>query len=360
MGRQPTIKEIAARAGVSAGTVDRVIHNRGKVSPEKEKKVRAILKEIDFKLNIHTSVISIKKAYKIIVCIPEFNKGEYWAAIETGISYAIDEYNDLNIINEFITFNQFDANSCRKAYSKIIKHRPDAVILGPVFEEETKALCSDLDKKKIPYAFVDTTIEDTDPIASFMADQPAGGRIVCRLLDSFIGTDSDILLCRPKQAGDRESLNYTKRLEGFYEYVKETGRSDKVKELFYSMDDSHYSAESIVKYLTDNTGVKGVAILNSKGYFIADILAAKKLDIKVVSFDLSYNNVRCLNNGSISVLLGQRPMSQGFYSVKAVIEHLIYRKKEKAFLKMPIDIVIKDNLPFYKDLQFLAGRVFTH
>ena len=35
-----TIKDIAKKAGVSRGTVDRVLHDRGKVAPEKEKKIR--------------------------------------------------------------------------------------------------------------------------------------------------------------------------------------------------------------------------------------------------------------------------------------------------------------------------------
>ena len=34
-----TIKDIARMAGVSAGTVDRVLHNRGDVSPKSKAKV---------------------------------------------------------------------------------------------------------------------------------------------------------------------------------------------------------------------------------------------------------------------------------------------------------------------------------
>ena len=35
-----TIKDIARMAGVSAGTVDRVLHNRGDVSPKSKAKVK--------------------------------------------------------------------------------------------------------------------------------------------------------------------------------------------------------------------------------------------------------------------------------------------------------------------------------
>ena len=41
-----TIKEIAALAGVSRGTVDRVLNDRGAVNPETAEKIRKIAKEL--------------------------------------------------------------------------------------------------------------------------------------------------------------------------------------------------------------------------------------------------------------------------------------------------------------------------
>ena len=40
-----TIKEIAKEAGVSIGTVDRVLHNRGRVSREAQEKVNAVVEK---------------------------------------------------------------------------------------------------------------------------------------------------------------------------------------------------------------------------------------------------------------------------------------------------------------------------
>ena len=42
-----TIKDIARMAGVSAGTVDRVLHNRGDVSEKSKEKVQKVLDEIN-------------------------------------------------------------------------------------------------------------------------------------------------------------------------------------------------------------------------------------------------------------------------------------------------------------------------
>ena len=43
-----TIEIIAKKAGVSRGTVDRVLHDRGQVKPETAERVRAVMEEMDF------------------------------------------------------------------------------------------------------------------------------------------------------------------------------------------------------------------------------------------------------------------------------------------------------------------------
>ena len=56
-----TIKEIAALAGVSRGTVDRVLNDRGAVNPETAEKIRKIAKELDYKPNRAGLVLAAQK-----------------------------------------------------------------------------------------------------------------------------------------------------------------------------------------------------------------------------------------------------------------------------------------------------------
>ena len=46
-----TINDVAKAAGVSKGTVDRVIHNRGEVSEKSRKKVLKVIEELGYKPN---------------------------------------------------------------------------------------------------------------------------------------------------------------------------------------------------------------------------------------------------------------------------------------------------------------------
>lgn len=69
-----TIKDIAKEANVSAGTVDRVLHNRGGVSQETETKIKKILKQKKFKVNLIASSLAMKKHYNLATLIPQYDE----------------------------------------------------------------------------------------------------------------------------------------------------------------------------------------------------------------------------------------------------------------------------------------------
>ena len=66
-----TIKDIAERAGVSTGTVDRVIHNRPNVSKKSLEKVNKVLSEINFEPNMYASALANTRRYDFFCLIPK-------------------------------------------------------------------------------------------------------------------------------------------------------------------------------------------------------------------------------------------------------------------------------------------------
>ena len=66
MGDRIRIKDIAAKAGVSVGTVDRVLHKRPNVSKLAKEKVEKILNEINYQPNVYASVLAYNKPIPFI------------------------------------------------------------------------------------------------------------------------------------------------------------------------------------------------------------------------------------------------------------------------------------------------------
>ena len=61
MTKNIRILDIAKKAGVSIGTVDRVLHQRGEVSEETREKILKIIREFDYRPNILASTLASKK-----------------------------------------------------------------------------------------------------------------------------------------------------------------------------------------------------------------------------------------------------------------------------------------------------------
>ena len=78
------IKDLAERAGVSAGTVDRVLHNRPNVSKKALAKVQRALEEMDYKPNMYASALAYNKEYNFISVIPKHESEAYWEEVEEG------------------------------------------------------------------------------------------------------------------------------------------------------------------------------------------------------------------------------------------------------------------------------------
>ena len=351
MAKQVKIKDIAKMAGVSAGTVDRILHNRGNVSQASREAGERVLSEVGDRYNIHTSAISLRREYRIIITMPTASPGEYWGTMQEGIKHALHEYCDISIDCNYAFYNQFDVYSCRSAFESIPDSAPDAVIIGPTFTEETVSLCSRLDSRKIPYIFVDAAIEGTSPIATFTTDQYACGELLGHILHSITPAGSGFAIFRNQRIGNRSSNNSVERKKGFMNYCRKNGAGQQIHETSFSVMTPEDNEKSVIGFVEKHPDIRGIAVLNSRGYIIADILNRHSLDhIKMVSFDLTSNNVRGIRDGSIEALLCQRPGLQGFLAVKTVIRYLLYNRTDLPLhTLMPIDIVMKQNLDFYRE-----------
>lgn len=353
MAKQVKIKDIALMAGVSAGTVDRILHNRGNVSQASREAVEKVLAQVGYKYNIHASAISFRKEYNIIISTPTSSPGEYWGSVLAGIEHALDEYSDISINCTFSSYNQFDVYSCKDAFRMIPESVPDAVIIGPTFVEETRELCTELDKHGIPYVFVDSVIDGTNPIATYTTDQYACGFLLGKLLHSMTPAGGGLAVFSTKRIGNQSANNSRERRKGLMGYLEQQGLRGMLKEASLSAVNPEENERNIVEFINSNPDVKGMAVLNSRGYIVADILNSRKPDsgIRLISFDLTDNNSRCIKDGSIAALLCQRPEMQGFNAVKSAIHFLLYKQTASVpHHLMPIDIIMKENLPFYKEL----------
>lgn len=119
-------------AGVSAGTVDRVLHNRGDVSAASREKVQKVLDEIDYHPNMFAIGLAAKKRYRVLCIIPYYVEHDYWHSVAEGINRAAQELRPFNVSVDFLCYHHADRLSYEKACAKLRKEIVDAVLIAPI------------------------------------------------------------------------------------------------------------------------------------------------------------------------------------------------------------------------------------
>ena len=89
-----SIKEIAALAGVSRGTVDRALNNRGGVNREVAERIRRIAAEKDYKTNRAALALAARKKPLKIGAIFPVEGNVFFLDVIAGLRAAEEEYKD--------------------------------------------------------------------------------------------------------------------------------------------------------------------------------------------------------------------------------------------------------------------------
>lgn len=181
------IKDIAEKAGVSIGTVDRVLHMRGEVSEATKTRVLEIVKQYGYTPNVIARTLSSKKQLIIGIVIPDSSDhNPYWEMPIQGITKAATELNRYNtgIIYEF--FDASDEASFREAFNKVIEQAPDGMVLNPVFGHNSLEQIRQLDEDRIPYVSIEVNIEGIDKLGHFGQDARQSGRVAASLVEAGV------------------------------------------------------------------------------------------------------------------------------------------------------------------------------
>jgi LacI family transcriptional regulator len=348
MAKKYRIKDIAALAGVSVGTVDRVIHNRGDVSSDSRIKIEKVLAEINYPYGQHTAVPENAKQIKLLMILPQHTDGDYWALIEKGIGDAIRDFINVKLKVKFLYYDQFDLYSSRRIFIEALSYKSDAVIIGPSFYDETVLFASQLFMKNIPYVFVDAAVNNTKPLAFFGPHSFQTGVVQAKLLTTILEPGEDIAFFQAKRIGDEASIPSLSRSYGFISYLKDHFPDINVYSAQYDNADKKQSWRLLDQFFQEHTNIGGVVVFNTRAYVISEYLKMHEMKhVKLIGYGTDKRNVDDLKDGYISFIISERPYYQGYKAIRTIMEYLLYNKTTNVENYTPIDILIKETIDFY-------------
>lgn len=325
-----TIKDIAEKAGVSRGTVDRVLHNRGSVSEKKRQRVQAIIDEMDFHPNEHASLIASAKFRKIVCLIPQFAQGDIWDLTAKGIDSAAKEVSGIGVSVELMTYNQYDADSFNATCDALLDAQPDGIVVAPMFRSGTFNLVKRLSARGIPYVYIDTKLDDDDYLEFFglpmYQSGYLGGRLLTENCERQISEIINVRIIRDKNSLSDPTMV---RSSGFMDYIHEHLPQVKVKTVWINPLNKEERFAVLDGALGGGTesasGRKFLISFNSRIHLVADYIRERGIkDCRIVGYDMLEKNLQALRDGTVSCIIAQHSDTRAALAVRSLAEYLVF------------------------------------
>jgi LacI family transcriptional regulator len=345
------IKDIAVKANVSAGTVDRVIHNRGRVAEDVKKRVLKIIKELNYEPNLLARVLGSKKKYYLAALFPDHQYDAFWLAPKAGIEKAEADLKQYGVQIEQFVFNPHDPDSYVKQATELTKRNPDGILLSPIYYKETLPFFEQWNSNHIPFVLFNTQIADYDPLSYIGQDSYQSGLLAGKIVHFGQQTPCSVLIAHiDEQISNAQHL--VKKEQGFRNYFLQNNIDHQFNILRVELQRSSQSEfiRKLDEIIDSNPNIKHIYVTTSQAFEIAKYLEQRKITgIKIIGYDLIAPNLHYLNNDQISFLINQNPKGQGYWGIHQLCDYLIFKKEVPIIKYLPLDIVTKENLNYFLD-----------
>ncbi len=349
---EPGVKEIARKAKVSIGTVDRVLHNRQGVSDKTREKINKIIAELNYRPNILARRLASRKVLQFDILIPHISdESDYWQAPLNGIIQAEAELKPFGIHIGKYFFDQNDKESFVKQAALILKHKADGVLLAPFFLDESIRFTDACYQQNIPFVFINSDIPDQPSLSYIGPDLYQSGYLGGQLVKYSSPERSKILIVNiSKEIKNYQYNRLLRKEEGFRNYFADNNRKNTIIKTDIRKTDNQSIERNLSELFAQHQGIGSIFVTNSRVGSVAGFL--EKYNIKnrlVVGYDLIEENIRFLKKGWIDFLICHRPVEQGYRGMMSLYQHLVRDAEVAKTYYMPIDIVSRENCDYYRN-----------
>ncbi len=330
-----TINMIAEKAGVSRGTVDRVLHNRQDVSPEVREHVLAVAKIMGYL----TAPQESKDQKLIGVILPgnrwfdDYLKKEWMQGLEDAreivepLGYHVE-------LAECETDISVDIIS---AAEELLKKKPAGIAMTGMDTRGVRECIDRIVDSGIPVVTYNSDLAETKRSCFIGQDLYRSGRVAANMIFPGIGKEDKILAV----AGNLDYAAHNSRIKGFTDACREAGIKDDQIAVRESHNEYFLTYEIVKAALADMPDLRAIYMANESVPACAEALADEKTDrrVLVVGNDLTGATRRLLMEGAVDFIIEQNIYWQGYQPIvtlKKLIEMPAFPIEENAFTNISV------------------------
>ena len=337
-----TIKEIAALAGVSRGTVDRVLNHRGAVHPDTARKIEEIARNLDYRPNRAGLVLAAQKKKLKLGVILFSPENPFYIDVLAGVTEKAQELAGYNCT---VSVKQIASRveAQLAAIDCLLAEGVSGIAMAPFNDERIRERIDVLYSQGIPVVTLNTDIEHSRRIAYVGSHYTRSGATAAGLLRLMTHGPVHVGII----TGSSNILCHTERIAGFCKALEPYQDNIHIADIVEVHDDEIESYEKTGQLLTMHPEINALyfAAGGVYGGCRSVTAAGRQGQIRILAYDKVPTTMELVKQDVISAVICQQPRLQGSMPLSLLFTYLTTGElPEKEHNYVAVDIRIRENI----------------
>lgn len=341
-----TINQIAAMCGVSRGTVDRALHDKGNVRPALAARIKQVAAEYGYTPNraglalsraanptrIGVVLHSVQTPFVALLLESCRQEAQRLAAFSTEVIFrlspSLDPLAQVAMIDELVEQQQIDGLAIMPLHSMLVENRL-RMLAG---------------EKNLPVITLNTDLPGSGRLCYVGQDNFAAGRTAAELMRLLTGGQG---LIAPIIGPSEYHLAYSERLDGFTAHLRQLAPSLTLLPTHLPADDPDCAQQAARTLLDRHPALAGIYAITPgyEGVCQALIDVGHTGKVHLILHDEVTANLRFLRSGVVDFVLGQDAKTQGALPLTLLADTLqLHRPPKSPLFFTDIRVLLRYNI----------------
>lgn len=340
---KPTVHDIAAEAGVSLATVDRVLNDRPGVRAPTRERVRAAIEKLGFVRDMAAANLAKSRVYPFTFILPN-NDNSFMRALRGEVEAAKLRGSVERTAISIVTVPAFDTDALLAALEASRGEKPAGIAVVALDAEPVRRAVDRLEEEGIPVVTLVSDLAESRRTHFAGVDNEAAGRTAASLMGRFLFDRQGSLAV---VAGSLQVRDHRQRLDGFLAGLAEAYPGLEVLPVLEGYDEPEKVHGLVSALLADVPDLLGIYSLGAGNRGLIRALRSRqaRTRLPIIVHELTEHTRAALQDGLIDIVLNQ----DAGHEVRSAIRVLKAKADGQGVIaaqeRIRIDIFLRDNLP---------------
>ncbi|MFV0381717.1 MAG: substrate-binding domain-containing protein [Breznakia sp.] len=330
-----TIKKIAEMAGVSRGTVDRVINNRGKVDRHVEERIKKIILETGYDQK------RVKSRKFQIGVITQLSSASFMEEIKKGIN---EGEKFLNTVGSTLTVKYLEGVNVSEqvqSIEELINQGIDALAIMPINHEQVRDKLNDIKRKyNIPIIAFNTNIISAGIECFVGMDNYQSGIVAADILALLMRNKGKVLAI----TGHFGNSATSDRIEGFTCAMEKNYPEIDIVSTQSSLDKASEVKRIIAETRILHPDLEGIFLASAGQAGVRQSIGKAKKRPYIIVYDVTRNNIERIKNNDFDFIIDQDSENQSYTAIKLLFEILCGNTQKEKIIYTNIQLKNRSTL----------------